>query len=155
LFAAGNRGPIAAHVGTYNATLAERAVRDWQATLDALDGADGVPHGAVGLYGASMGGAVGVPLVAVDSRIRAAVVGLVGSESVREAASQITVPVQFLMQWNDELVPRESSLAVFDAFASEEKSLHANRGGHRDLPLFEVDNSELFFRRHLTPAQSA
>jgi hypothetical protein len=34
------------------------------------------------------------------------------------AAARITVPVEFLLQWDDELIPRESGLALFDAFAS-------------------------------------
>jgi hypothetical protein len=42
---------------------------------------------------------------------------------------------------------------VFDAFASAEKTLHANPGGHNDLPAFETDSSLRFFRPapHLTP----
>jgi hypothetical protein len=43
-----------------------------------------------------------------------------------EAARRITVPVQFLLPWNDEHVERQSALALFDAFASKEKTLHAN-----------------------------
>jgi hypothetical protein len=61
----------------------------------------------------------------------------------------VTVPVEFLLQWNDELVPREEGLALFDAFASGEKTLHANPGRHGDLPAFELDSTERFFARHL------
>jgi hypothetical protein len=38
---------------------------------------------------------------------------------------------------------------LFDAFASAEKTLHANAGQHRDVPLFEADSSVRFFARHL------
>jgi hypothetical protein len=50
---------------------------------------------------------------------------------------------------DDELVPRESGLALFDAFTSREKTLHANAGRHMAVPRFEVDSSERFFARHL------
>ena len=39
--------------------------------------------------------------------------------------------------------------ALFGALASQEKTLHANAGGHGDVPLFEVDSSARFFTRHL------
>ena len=58
-------------------------------------------------------------------------------------------PVEFLLQWDDELVPRDSGLALFDAFASREKTLHANPGRHTGVPAFELDSSERFFTRHL------
>ena len=68
-----------------------------------------------------------------------------------EAAARVTIPVLFLLQWDDEQVPRESGLALFDAFASREKSLHANPGRHADMPMFEVESSLRFLGRHLSP----
>ena len=59
------------------------------------------------------------------------------------------MPVEFLVQWDDERVPRAQSLALFDAFGSAEKSLHANPGRHGDRPPFELDRSARFFARHL------
>jgi hypothetical protein len=67
-------------------------------------------------------------------------------ESLIEAARRVTVPVQFLLPWHDEHVDRQSALALFDAFASKEKTLHANPGDHRDVRWFEVDDS--FLVRH-------
>jgi hypothetical protein len=46
-------------------------------------------------------------------------------------------------------VPRESGLALFDAFGSAEKTLHANPGPHGVVPRFEMDSAERFFTRHL------
>ncbi|MGK5559437.1 alpha/beta hydrolase, partial [Actinomadura kijaniata] len=66
-----------------------------------------------------------------------------------EAAAGVTVPVRFLMQWDDALVPREEALALFDALASKEKTLHANPGGHGDVPAFEADSASRFLARHL------
>jgi hypothetical protein len=39
--------------------------------------------------------------------------------------------------------------AGFGAFASGEKTLHANPGRHTGVPAFELDSSERFFARHL------
>ncbi|MEU9475975.1 alpha/beta hydrolase [Streptomyces sp. NPDC048191] len=140
-------GPV---VVRYNAHLAERAVPEWQATLDALQelpeiGADG----PVGYFGLNMGTAIGVPLAAADSRITAAVFGLHWPDALAETAKQITIPVEFDMQWDDEHIPRESALALFDAFASHEKTLHANAGRHKQTPRFEADSAVRFFARHL------
>jgi pimeloyl-ACP methyl ester carboxylesterase len=140
-------GPI---ITAYNSELAARAVPDWQATIDALGGAAGVgATGKIGYFGLALGTAVGVQLVAADSRITAAVFGVIGAETLIDAARAVTVPVEFLLQWDDELVDRESGLALFDAFGSSEKTLHANPGGHLDVPRFELDSSARFFARHL------
>ncbi|MGW1028091.1 alpha/beta hydrolase family protein [Streptomyces sp. NPDC002577] len=140
-------GPI---VVPYNARLAEQAVPEWQATLDALQelpeiGADG----PVGYVGIAMGTAIGVPLVAVEPRITAAVFGMMWPDALFETAKQITVPIEFALQWDNERIPREAGLALFDAFASKEKTLHANAGKHFGFPMFEVDSSVRFLARHL------
>jgi pimeloyl-ACP methyl ester carboxylesterase len=142
--------PIGPQIARDNAGRAARAVPEWQATLDALQDLDCVGTGGpVGFWGVSLGSAIGVPLVAAEPRITAAVLGLAGHETLAEAAARITVPVEFLLQWDDELIPRDSGLALFDAFASREKTLHANSGRHMDLPRFELDTSARFFARHL------
>ncbi|MBP1161967.1 alpha/beta hydrolase [Rhodococcus sp. PvR099] len=140
-------GPVVVEI---HKDLAARAVPEWRATLDALlalpeIGAD-VP---VGFWGIMQGTGIGVPLTAAEPRIAAAVFGCLGHESLTEAAAQITVPIEFLLQWDDEHVERQSGLALFDAFASKEKSLHANAGGHVDMPRFEMDSATRFFARHL------
>ncbi|HEX7161762.1 MAG TPA: hypothetical protein VF223_11085, partial [Trebonia sp.] len=128
---------------------AKLAIPEWQAVIDALTALDWIGSGPVGYWGVSLGSAVGVPLVAAEPRITAAVLGLMGHETLAEAAARITVPVEFHLQWDDELVPRESGLALFGAFGSAEKTLHANPGRHAEVPQFEIDSSERFFARHL------
>jgi len=136
-----------------NSDLAAQAISEWRDILDAVQKLDWVDaDGPVGYWGVSMGTALGLPFVATEPRIKAAIFGLVGRQALADAAARITIPVEFLLQWDDELVPRESGLALFDAFASREKTLHANPGGHADVPLFEVDSSERFFTRHLLAA---
>ena len=142
--------PIGPQIARDNTERSARAVPEWRATLDALQELDCVGAGGpVGFWGVSLGSAIGVPLVAAEPRITAAVFGLVGHETLAEAAARVTVPVQFLLQWDDELVPRDWGLALFDAFASREKTLHANPGRHAGVPAFELESSERFFTRHL------
>ena len=141
-------GDVFARRGVVAAAL---AIPEWQATIDALTGLDWIGAGApVGYWGVSLGSAIGVPLVAAEPRIKAAVLGLMGYETLAEAAARITVPVEFILQWDDEIVPRESGLALFGAIGSAEKTLHANPGGHMDVPMFEAESSERFFARHLS-----
>jgi dienelactone hydrolase len=143
-------GPLGPMIAAYNARLAARAVPDWQATMDALRDTAGLGAvGPIGYSGLSMGAAVGLRLAAADARITAAVLGVIGAETLIEAARAVTIPVQFLLQWDDELVERQSGLALFDALGSAEKTLHANPGAHADVPRFEVDSSARFFARHL------
>lgn len=126
-----------------------QTVADWQAVLTALQRLDHVGVGPVGYWGMSLGCALGMPFVAAEPRVRAAVLGQQGSPVLREAAAQLVVPVQFLVQWDDELMPRAQSLAMYDVIGSAEKTLHANPGKHGDLPRFEMDDSLRFFARHL------
>lgn len=140
-------GPV---VVRYNAHLAERAVPEWRTTLDALEQLPEIgAQSPVGYYGLNMGTAIGVPLAAAEPRITAAVFGLHWPEALAETARRITIPIEFALQWDDEHIPRASGLALFDAFASKEKTLHANTGAHKELPRFEADSAVRFFVRHL------
>ena len=139
--------PVVPQIVRYNALLAARAVPDWRATLDALQ--DGGAGGPVGFWGMSQGSAIGVPLAAAEPRISAAVFGLAGHETLADAASRVAIPLEFWLQWDDELVPRESGLALFDAFASRDKTLHAHPGRHAELPVSERESSQRFLARHL------
>ncbi|MEW2516852.1 alpha/beta hydrolase [Actinacidiphila alni] len=142
--------PVGPVVVRYNAHLAEHAVPEWRATLDALQGLPEIGTGGpVGWFGLNMGTAIGVPFVAAEPRITAAVFGQHWPEALAEQARRITVPVEFAMQWDDEHIPRSSALELFDAFASREKTLHANAGRHKELPRFEADSAVRFFARHL------
>jgi hypothetical protein len=73
------------------------------------------------------------------------------------AARRITIPVEFVLQWDDAGVDRAGGIALFQALGSAEKSLHANPGGHLDIPAYEGASWERFFVRHLgtgdTPPQ--
>jgi len=136
---------------------AAQAVPEWRAALDAVQSLDFVGAGGpVGYWGVSMGTAIGVPFVAAEPRIKAAIFGLAGlregAVEFEAAAKAITIPVEFVFQWDDEIATRESGIALFNAFGSREKALHANPGGHMGIPNFEAASWERFYTRHLGTA---
>ncbi|WP_424213819.1 dienelactone hydrolase family protein [Streptomyces sp. BI20] len=130
--------------------LVERAAPDWLATLDAALALPGID----GPVGYTSWTALGIRLAALEPRIAA--VGLFAGGYVpraqREAARELTVPLLFLLQWDDEGNPRQRALDLFDAFGSTEKTLHANTGGHVGTPSFELEDGRRFFDRHLKRA---
>jgi dienelactone hydrolase len=140
---------LAPLIAGFQALVARQTVPEWRAVLDAVQELGHVGVGPVGYWGVSLGCGLGVPFVAAEPRVRAAVLGLGGALASAGAAARITVPVEFLVQWDDERVPRSQSLALFDALASAEKTLHANPGKHGEVPAFELDSTLRFFARHL------
>ncbi len=136
--------------------IAERTpkhVAEWRSLIDDLSTNEQWAGGPFGWWGVSMGTSHGLPLVAEEPRITAAVLGLnglrPGSEHMADLAAKVSVPVLFLFQWDDELMTRESGLALFDAFGTAEKTMHINPGGHIGMPAFERDAVEAFYVRHL------
>ncbi|MFD8756463.1 dienelactone hydrolase family protein [Kitasatospora sp. NPDC059577] len=127
--------------------LVENAVPEWRTVLDALLALPEI-GGPVGYSGWT---AVGIRLAVAEPRIAAAgfFAGGYVPRAQREEARQITVPLLFLLQWDDEGNPRQRALDLFDAFGSKEKTLHANLGGHTGTPWFEVEDGGRFFDRHL------
>ncbi|MFD5583645.1 dienelactone hydrolase family protein [Streptomyces sp. NPDC127063] len=136
-------------IAAFHALVARQTVPEWQTVLDAVQQFEHIGAGPVGYWGVSLGCGLGVPFVAAEPRVRAAVLGLGGALASAADAARITVPVEFLVQWDDERVPRDQSMALFDAFASADKTLHANPGKHGDIPAFELDSTLRFFSRHL------
>jgi hypothetical protein len=129
--------------------LVEKAVPEWQATLDALLSLPEI-GGPVGFSGGVI--AIGIRLAVVEPRIVAAglFAGSFVPRALFEEARRVTVPLQVLLQWDDEWNDRQSALDLFDAFGSKEKTLHANLGGHTGVPQFEVEDGARFFARHLS-----
>lgn len=128
-------------------------VADWRATLDglALDPLlRGVP---VGYFGLSMGHAFGVPLLAEDDRIGAAVIGLWGSNypnsaRLAVAAGQVGCPTLTIHMRDDELFTLDGGVALFDALAGEDKRLLLIPGPH-GLTAEQTDTGLEFLARRL------
>jgi pimeloyl-ACP methyl ester carboxylesterase len=143
--------------------ITDAMVADWQATLDALQTLPEIGLDPVGYWGLSMGTIFGLPFVAAEPRVRAAVLGLMGvsPEPTTDPwqahnqlrlggdARRITVPVLFLAQSDDELVPRDHALALFDLLATRDRRLHLNPGAHAAVPAEEYGHSEAFLARFL------
>jgi hypothetical protein len=129
--------------------LVDKAVPEWQSTLDALLSLPEI-LGPVGYSGGVI--AIGIRLALVEPRIAAA--GLFAGSFVPRAmfdeARHVTIPLHVLLQWDDEGNDRQSTLDLFDAFGSQEKTLQANMGGHTGVPQSAGDDAARFFVRHLT-----
>ena len=140
----------------YSASMAERAVPEWRATIDAMLALPEIDaHAPIGYSGMSLASAIGIPLAAVEPRITAACFGWVSAhDTLLEAAHRITIPIEFLLPLDDKEIPRGFGLELFDAFASEDKVLHAFPGGHQQVPT-DGRLDTRFFRRHLRRCDGA
>jgi pimeloyl-ACP methyl ester carboxylesterase len=132
-------------------------VAEWLATLTTLRELDEVGDGPLGYWGLSMGTIYGIPLVASEPRVQAAVFGLMGllgptCERLELDAKAITCPVLFIQQWDDQMIPREHVFELFDALGTLDKRLHAHPGQHSAVPVEELRFSVDFLVRHLAPA---
>lgn len=112
--------------------------QEMTAGLDALLGLPGFAGLPIGYIGVSMGTGYGIPLLASEKRIRVAAIGLwginfPGSEHLVEYARDISCPVWFTQQWDDQTFDREGTFALFDAIGSADKRLVAYPGPHREL----------------------
>ncbi|GAB1339732.1 hypothetical protein ACE1SV_63220 [Streptomyces sp. E-15] len=128
--------------------LVEKAVPEWRAALDALLSLPEI-GGPVGYEGGVI--SIGIRLAVVEPRIVAAgfFAGSLVPAAMFEEARRVTIPLQVLLQWDDEGNDRQAALDLFDAFGSQEKTLHANLGGHTGVPRFELEAGARFFARHL------
>lgn len=146
--------------GTTRETV-DGMVADWIATLDALSELAEIDGGRVGYGGVSMATMFGIPLVAAEPRIKAAVLGLCGltrpsgdapyiTQRLAEDAPRVHQPTLFLVQWDDELFPREGAFALFDLLGADDKRLHAHPGRHHETPAHARAATAAFLAGQLT-----
>jgi len=138
----------------------DRMNADWSATLDALIELPEIDAARVGYWGLSMGTMLGLPFVASEPRIRAAVLGLCGfkgssaqrgrfGDRHHADAPRINCPVMFFVQWDDELFDRDGAFELFDCLGTPDKRLHAHPGKHGEVPGEALDASREFLRSRL------
>lgn len=129
---------------------------DWRAALDVmlLDPLlRGVP---VGYYGLSMGHAFGVPLLAADARIAAAVIGLWGanypnSERLATAAGAVRCPTLMMHMRADEFFTLDGAVTLFDALPGDDKRFLLMPGPHA-LTSEQTETGLAFLARRLAVA---
>ncbi len=128
-------------------------IADWQAALNFIESEQGARP--TGWWGLSMGTMMGLPVTASEARIRVALLGLMGrwgpnGEDLVGLAPEVTCPVRFLVQWDDEIVPRDACIELFGLLGSAKKTMHVNPGKHQDVPVFEVAGSVEYLDRYLS-----
>jgi hypothetical protein len=122
-------------------------------TVAVVRSLDGVPTvlaehpGPTGFWGLSQGARVGLPLLAAEPRITAAVLGL--ADAPIASAPLVTASVLFYLQSDDDMVAPAACRALFDALGSADKTLVENAGGHLDLPRSSVEESATWLDRKL------
>ena len=143
----GDRGPV---TNTTDPAYTEMWTRprviddmntDWNNTLDALLALGEFEASAVGYHGMSMGTMFGLPYVASEPRIVAAVLGMCalrGTSIDRSHiegrlaldAGNVTCPLIFHVQWDDERFDRQSAFELYAMLGSTDKRLQATPGLH-------------------------
>ncbi len=110
--------------------LVEEMAADWRATIDHL-AADGLGHEGVGYWGLSGGTTFGLPFVASEPRVSAAILGLNGAVPLMQAhAGDVRCPVLYIMNMDDRFMTRESAIALYDRLGTEDKRLWGFPGDH-------------------------
>lgn len=133
-------------------------VSDWKAALDQLQLNPLLANVPVGYIGVSMGTAYGLPLLAQEPRITAAVLGLwshthVASAHLLEAARSVTCPSWFTQCWDDEIFDRQGTIDLFDAIGSPDKQLVVYPGPHAELYGERMLEAACFLGRRLLRTQ--
>lgn len=115
---------------------------EWMALADYAAERLEVP---LGYWGLSLATQYGVPFLAKDHRIKAGVLGLHGEGPVlAHYAPQISQPVCFIEQQQDELHPWESTQKLFSHLGSEIKVLDSNPGNHTSVPARALSQAARF-----------
>lgn len=134
----------------------ERYVAEWSAALDAVIEQGWADPDRIAWFGMSMGTAYGIPLCASDTRIRAAALGMWGTDwghadRLIADASRMSTPVLFQIKSEDEIFTTAGQRALFDALGSPDKCLHTFQGGHSLTAPGQLDQLLDFIARAIAP----
>jgi predicted esterase len=129
-------------------------VEDWKAALDEVCSRPEIDPKRIAWYGISMGTAYGLPLVAADVRIRAAVLGMWGtcrkpSERLEKDALNVQIPVLFQTKSEDEIFTMEGQSALFNLLKSSRKRIVSYPGGHTDPKGKQLEETIEFLQKYL------
>ena len=124
--------------------VADQIVEEWTRTLDLLAAAPELDTTRVAYRGMSMGTMLGLSFVAHEPRIVVACLGLADLENIpgrysgigdrlRRDAPSVRCPTLFVMNWDDELINRNSAFELFSLLGTSEKELRAYPGKHGEV----------------------
>ena len=129
--------------------LADQAVADWQRVIGALQDLDRVDGGAIGYWGVSMGTGLGLPLLAAEPRIRAAVLGLLGLPGLAgfwgellamfgafHPAAGLSRPAYLVFMALNIIGVQIAAARVFDAATTRRRSVVFEEDDDLDVPDF-------------------
>lgn len=134
-------------------------VSDWRMALDAVLDQGWADPERVAWMGTSMGTAYGIPLCAVEDRIKAAALGMWGTDwgqarALLDSARAMRTPALFHIKAQDEIFSTAGQRELFDALGSPNKCLRTFAGGHNLTAPGQLDELLDFLTRSLEPAAS-
>lgn len=134
-------------------------VSDWRLILDAMIDQQWIDPNRIAWFGMSMGTAYGIPVCAADGRIKAAAIGMWGTDWGQAArlvqdARRMKTPVLFQIKSEDEFFSNAGQRELFDALGSPDKSLNTYPGGHSTSAQGQLDQLLDFTARALSADKS-
>lgn len=113
------------------------------------------PDVPVVYFGLSLGTQYGILFLSKAKGVRAAVLGLFGSEPpprsivMNECAPKVCVPTYFIQKLDDEIHPAENARHLFASLGTSEKVLDASSGAHREVSLESLREAGRFLSQHV------
>jgi dienelactone hydrolase len=143
--------------------VADQIVEEWTRCLDLLASLPEIDATRVAYRGMSMGTMLGLPFVAHDPRIVVAALGLADLENIpgrysgtgdrlRRDAPGVRCPTLFVINWDDELVDRDSAFELFDALGTPDKEFRAYPGRHGEISSAATESGLQYLLDHLQTA---
>ena len=87
--------------------------------------------------------------MAAEPRITVAVLGMFWYDSLAEAARRITVPIEFVLQRDDEHISRDAGWRCSTPSPRRRRRCTPTPARTKEVPRFEADSAVQFFLRHL------
>ena len=131
---------------------------DWNTAVAVVMALPEVGVRKLAYWGLSMGTMFGLQFLAGRDDVVLACLGLAGADSDKfphgkallAHAAELSCPVFYLMQWDDEIINRERYFNLFDAVGSDNKRMHVNPGAHASMAKDEIQFTLDFILGHST-----
>jgi dienelactone hydrolase len=129
-------------------------IADWQSCIDHICQMPQINPQQIAWYGISMGTSYGIPLLAIDPRIKAAALGMWGTcraPALRLTmdAAKIEIPILFQQKEHDEIFTHEGQLDLYRCIKSLDKVYKSYPGGHTDPKDDQLNDIVQFLAQHL------